>query len=67
MYFDTTLCQTELTEGKSEEKHTETAGTAHAIIKRRKPFDFKLSEVIENDAKEKSIDTVNPEVQRLIT
>lgn len=29
-----TLRQTERTEGKCEEKHTETTGTAHAVIER---------------------------------
>ena len=29
-----TLCQTERTEGKCEEKHNETTGTTHAVIKR---------------------------------
>ena len=29
-----TLCQTERTEGKCEEKHTETTGTTHAVIER---------------------------------
>ncbi len=102
-----TLRQTERTEGKREEKHTETTGTTHAVIKedklgarsidtiklsdakewalrmkdkgfsyntinnykrslkasfyiaiqddcvRKNPFDFKLSEVLENDTKEK--------------
>ena len=29
-----TLCQTERTEGKCEEKHNKTTGTTHAVIER---------------------------------